>query len=68
MSQVALFPNLAMPQSNTKQRNADLIKEFKKLDSKKYTLDYRIEKVAKKFYLSPVTAYRIIKGVGHYAS
>lgn len=48
------------------QRNAAIRSAFNSLNAKKYTLEYRLEKIAKQFFLKPNTIYAIIKARGQY--
>jgi hypothetical protein len=49
-----------MPQTKKHERNKAVREAFNKIDSKVYTLDHRLDKVAQKFFLQPNTVYRIV--------
>jgi len=49
------------------KRNEAVRAAYKKLDPKVYTLEYRLKKVAEKFYLKPNTVMAIIKATGQYS-
>jgi hypothetical protein len=49
------------------KRNEAVRAAFQKLNPKVYTLEYRLDTVAKKFFLKPNTVYSIIKATGQYS-
>ncbi|MCO5253379.1 MAG: hypothetical protein M9892_03325 [Bacteroidetes bacterium] len=57
---------LAMGRKTTTKRNEAIREAFNALDSKKFTLDYRLAQVARQFFLEPNTVYLIVKQQGTY--
>jgi len=55
-----------MPQTKKNARNQAIRDAYQKWDSKKYTLEYRLQKVADQFYLQPNTVYLIVMKLGPY--
>lgn len=55
-----------MGRKTTTKRNEAIRCAFNALDSKKYTLNYRLEQVARQFFLEPQTIYLIVKQQGSY--
>ncbi len=64
-SQLTLFP-MTNRRERTKERNTKIREAFASYDRKKYTLDWVLQQVADKFYLSADTVYAIVKEIGRY--
>lgn len=63
--QLTLFA-MSSRRDRTKERNESIRKDFAGYDRKKYTLDWVLNQVAEKYYLSADTVYAIVKQIGRY--
>jgi hypothetical protein len=50
----------------TRKKHQNIRDDFAKLDSTKYTLNYRLQMLSEKYFLAPDTIYLIVTQAGSY--
>jgi hypothetical protein len=61
-------PIINTRRKRTNDRHETIRRDFKKYDLKTHRLDYVLNELGNKFFLTPETIYAIVKKIGRYKS